>query len=226
MRCSRSARAIYALTFALPGASFGSVVFGQVSCPQQLSSIHNFGSAQCGDFYHRTIPSAMVTIGISDVSVRAELFQGWPQPGSYASGSLSDDVVLTITGGTGDGFFLPIIVASAGGSSGSLAGAGGSFGPVGCSTGISSSCGTFAASPIPFTFDVPQTFHLGLSASTRSGRGAGAAGVSFGGIQVVSPPGGSAYSHTLIRSSAIPEPATVLLVAIGLAFAVIRRGTI
>jgi hypothetical protein len=91
---------------------------------------------------------------------------------SEASGTFVDDYVFTVTGGTGQGLFLPCLAAGAEGP-GSDGAASASFGSVTVANNApASSCvkGIGPNIPLtPFSFGIPQTFAVSLAVQGTDG---------------------------------------------------------
>lgn len=216
MGYQKSICTLFALV-AMPVQARASVAFGDVQC--WISATDTYASLRTFSFGELGCASglnyASVYIGRFDVSASSNLEATIrPNEATIAFSYFRDDVILTITGGSGDGLFVPIVLTTAAGSAGSNAGATFRFGPLTCST-VSGGCGSLTA--VPFTFNVPQTFLVELLAFADAADfgGAASANLSFRGLQVLSPAGD--YTYALVGTDLIPEPATLLTGALGLA---------
>ena len=141
------------------------------------------------------------------------------EDGSFASATFIDDYVLTITGGTGQGFFAPCLFAGAM-FIGTQTIDSASFGSASVNTGMGDRVGTCASGLnqyIAFTFDVPQTFTVSLSSLT----GAGSGSASLTGLQFMTalPPFKPLNdAHFTLVSVDLPEPSAWSLLPVGVMF--------
>lgn len=156
---------------------------------------------------------ASVSVSPSSFAGGVSVDSGGPE--TSASATFDDEYVLTVTGGVGNGLFMPCMMAGASTSPPSTAGASASFGSVGVSSlpqqDIGNCLASFLFQFLPFTFGVPQTFELSASAHATGSLGEGDAGASFSKIlffdTAMNPLTG--VDFTLV-SVDVPEPATWL----------------
>ena len=164
------------LLFLLLAAScLASTVSGYASCTGGLNAAESTsGTVSCDG-----IGTSSATVGMESASVVLRLSGQVPATVS-ASASVNDNVVITITGGTGLVYLYPCFNVSAlgrGGEDGAVGFASGSLGGIGYSgngpdfqgsTCVSFQLGAIPSSLLPFTYGVSQTLPYSLFARGRA----------------------------------------------------------
>lgn len=187
-------------------------------------------SVSCGDY----TAGATAMASLANLFVMAGASAG-PYPStSSASASLSEDFILTVTGGYGDGYAAPELSAGASNwGAPAVAWAGASLG--GCSVGAYGTgppADYCSPTSVAFVFGVPQMLTLSESAGAEAGpwewgtpevEGSAAFGGFFFFDAQGQPLSDVTYTFVPVDSSATPEPATLPILAVLAAAAFIAR---
>ena len=213
---------VLSLTFAV-GLASAATISTSATC-DGVTTVGTF-FASCNDgrymaYASLSAPSFVDTrIGpFPDFSVSNDVNQVAGPPGSgSATANFSDDYVFTINGGTGAGFFCPVIEVG----HGSGASAGMSFAGIGS---VTEEC--FISGGVPFTFGVPQVIGIGMGAQTSGvGELSGGAEASLQSISFFDAAGNPLpnINFSLVE---VPEPSAWSLLGVGMLFflAVAIRG--
>ena len=195
-------------------------------------------SASCGDDFSSAEGDVSISGAWAEVSAGAGSFGGALFTAG-ASASLDADYVLTVTGATGEGFFLPTFSGSFGGDLWDQATGDASIGDYsgnGCSFNLLYSVSSCGNAFMPFVFDTPETLNVSLSLSGSQGAaqfdhnyfvgGAIEGCCSFEFFANQHEPPLSGVSYTLVPApgeTPTPEPGTFLLLAGAGCAALVRR---
>jgi hypothetical protein len=152
-------------------------------------------------------------------AVSAEANAGLAEAREYdggASAFVFGDFVLTVTGGSGDGFLDPLLQAYTTSSGSGAAGAQASLyepsSGYGCSSSSTVPCGPMS---LPFVFGVPEILNLTLIADAVGAPGDAYAIATYGPFEFFDASGQplSDVSYSFVPVGEVPEPGTLLLAA-------------
>jgi hypothetical protein len=185
-------------------------------------------SASCYDGFSSAEGEVSISGAWAEVSAGAGSFGGALFTAG-ASASLVADYVLTVTGATGEGFFVPTFSGSFGGDMWDQVSGGASIGDNsgnGCDFNLLYSVSSCGNTFMPFVFDTPETLSVSLSLSGSEGAaqfdddyfvgGAIEGCCSFEFFANLNEPPLSGVSYTLVPApgeTPTPEPGTFLLFA-------------
>ena len=212
---------------------FGGTVSTSATC-DGVTNEGSYGAASCGD---SGIGGASAEASLAEMYVYAIASSGYDTPdSSSATASLTQDFILTVTGGQGDGYAETegLYVSGQWRGPQAWASASASLGP--CHFESESDVGLPQICQVPFVFGVPQTLTLSESVSASAGPyigtpgATGSAGLENYFFVFFNDQGQmSGVTYTFVPGEVTPEPRTLpLLTAMACAAFIafkLRRGS-